>query len=171
MNPRAPYDARAVANLLLDLARIRDLQLTQVSILKLIYFAHGWYLATYREPLILQEFEAWKYGPVVKVVRDSFRAFESGPITEKAKKLDVYTSLKVEVPSILSTTDFNFIRSIFDFYSTYDAWKLSDLTHEPGSPWDQIWNSDQPVGRLALRIRNEDIQTYFDRLRAPFRLS
>lgn len=171
MSSHAPYDARAIANLLLDLAQVRNLPLTQVSILKLLYFAHGWYLATHCRPLILQEFEAWQYGPVVKVVRDAFKHYEAAPITEHATKLDILTCERTVVAPNLSADDAEFIRSIFDAYHVYDAWELSDMTHEPGSPWDRIWNSTTPIGRLALRIKNEDIQAHFDRLPRRFRLS
>jgi uncharacterized phage-associated protein len=171
MSSSSPYDARAVANLLLELAQVQRLPLTQVSILKLLYFAHGWYLAIHRRPLISQEFEAWKYGPVVKVVRDAFRNYEAAPIAERATKLDILTSARTVVAPDISSDDATFIRAIFDAYHLYDAWELSDMTHEPGSPWDQIWNSNGPIGRLALRIRNEDIQHYFDRLPRRFPIS
>jgi len=171
MSSSAPYDARAVANLLLELADEKNLRLTQVAIIKLLYFAHGWYLVVYRKPLILQEFEAWQHGPVVKVVRDAFKTYESAPITGRATKLDIYTNQRTVVDSNVSFDDGRFIRSIFDAYHVYDAWELSDMTHEPGSPWDRIWNSSAPIGRLALRIKNEDIQAHFDRLPGRFRLS
>lgn len=171
MSSRAPYDARAVANLLLDLARARSVPLTQISILKLLYFSHGWYLAAHRKPLISQEFEAWQHGPVVKVVRDAFKSYEAAPITGRATKLDIFTCERTEVVPNISPDDTIFIQSIFDAYRLYDAWQLSDMTHESGSPWDRIWNSKAPIGRLALRIRNEDIQAHFDRLPRRFLLS
>ena len=36
------YDARAVANFILDLAERDGRALTQVALLKILYFAHGW---------------------------------------------------------------------------------------------------------------------------------
>jgi uncharacterized phage-associated protein len=171
MSSSAPYDARAVANLLLEFADERSLGLTQVALLKLLYFAQGWYLAARRKPLILQEFEAWKHGPVVKVVRDAFKSYESAPITGRATRLDIYTNTHTVVEPNVSSSDAEFIRSIFNAYHVYDAWELSDMTHEPGSPWDQMWNSSAPIGRLALRIKNDDIQAHFDRLPGRFPLS
>jgi uncharacterized phage-associated protein len=171
MNPSAPYDARAIANFLLELGDERQLPLTQVTVLKLLYFSHGWYLAIKRVPLIVQEFEAWQYGPVVKVVRDAFKVFGSSPITARASKVDIRTNQSVTVTPNLAKDDARFVKSIFDAYHVYDAWALSDMTHEPGSPWDEIWNSSEPVGRLALRIKNEDIQSHFVRFPSRFRLS
>jgi uncharacterized phage-associated protein len=171
MNPSAPYDARAIANFLLELGDERQLPLTQVTLLKLLYFSHGWYLALRNVPLIVQEFEAWEHGPVVKVVRDAFKGFKKAPITDRAKKLDIKINQSRIIIPDLAGDDSRLIKLIFDAYHVYGAWELSDMTHEPGSPWDEIWNSPEPVGRLALRIKNEDIQAHFDRLPRRFRLS
>ena len=133
MSASAPYDARAVANLFLDLADARHLRLTQVSLLKLLYFAHGWYLASHSNPLIVQEFEALQYGPIVKVVWDEFKSFGAQPITSRASKLDIYSGRRTLVPPDLSPHDGRFVQSIFEAYHVYDAWQLSDMTHEPGS--------------------------------------
>ena len=166
-----PYDARAVANVMLDLAEQAGQRLTQVSLLKLVYFAHGWYLATYDRPLVAQDFEAWQYGPVVKVVRDEFKRFGKDPITARAMKLNIQTGARVPVDPDLNETDRSFVKSIFQAYQGYDAWQLSDMTHEAGSPWDRIWNASEPMGRLALRIRNDEIKTHFSGIRRRFLLS
>ena len=171
VSSHAPYDARAVANLLLDLADARNVRLTQVSLLKLLYFAHGWYLTQTETPPIAQEFEAWEHGPVLKVVRDEFKSFAKHPIKGRACKLDIYSGRKSKVEPDLSLEDANFVGSIFEAYHVYDAWQLSDMTHEANSPWDRVWNSSEPIGRLALRLRNEDIKAHFDGLSKRFRLS
>ena len=156
-----PYDARAIANLLLDLAAEINFPLTQMSILKLIYFAHGWYLARWNRPLIFQEFEAWQYGPVIKVVRDEFKRFGDGEITDRAQKLDLHLGKRSVVNTDLLEEDVKFVAAIFSAYHVYDAWQLSELTHERDSPWDRVWNASEPVGRMALRLRNEDIRNHF----------
>lgn len=166
-----PYDARAIANLLLDVAESRRLQLTQLSLLKLLYFAHGWHLARTGMPLVKQAFEAWEYGPVIKVIRDEFKSFGKNPITTRAYKFDPYKNQKTLVEPIILSSDEDFVREIFEAYHVYDAWRLSDMTHEKGSPWDLIWNASEPMGRFALRIRNEDIKQHFISLGNRFRLS
>lgn len=171
MTGHVSYDARAVANLLLDIADQRKVPLTQVSLLKLIYFSHGWFLAETGCPLVEQEFEAWEYGPVVKVVRDAFKSFGDAPISCRAMRLDIFTGTRSVVEPNLSEEDRKFILTVFDAYHIHDAWKLSNMTHEKGSPWDIIWNSTKPLGRLALRIRNGEIKQHFDGLPKRFRLS
>lgn len=164
MSSKLPYDSRAVANFLLDLASGRKLTITQLVLYKIIYFAHGWYLCSFGKPLVSQEFEAWQRGPVIKVLRDQFRKFGDQPITAKAEKLDIFTGEYSVVDAVLEAGDADFVTHIFESYFHYGAWKLSEMTHETGSPWDRLWNSPNPVGRLALRIKNEEIKAHFDGL-------
>lgn len=167
----APYDARAIANFLLDLAESRGVRLTQMALLKLIYFAHGWYLAIHNKPLSAHTFEAWQHGPVVKVVRDAFGKYRDRPITERACKLVLATGELQPIRGELSHQDEAFVASVFDEYRSFSAWQLSDITHEPESPWDRLWNSEQPVGRLALRIKDEEIRAHFRELPQRFQVS
>lgn len=157
----APYDARTVANLILDYADELDLLVSQMILLKLIYFSHGWYLAFFEKPLVWNPFEAWKAGPVVKVVRDCFKQFGSKPINSRASVFDFRLGKSIEPPGKISPSDARFIRRVVDEYRGYNAFELSDLTHEIGSPWDKIWNSNQPIGRFALRLSNEEICQHF----------
>ncbi len=149
----APYDARSVANLFLDLAEARNVSLTQMQLLKLVYFAGGWYLARRGVPLIRQDFQAWDYGPVVKVVRDSFKHYGKSPITGRAEKMDIFTGEFVQVDDIDCELDRNFIQAVFEKYHVYNGWELSDFTHEEGTPWDAIWNSDEPIRSLGSEDR------------------
>lgn len=55
---------------------------TQMKLQKMVYFAHGYHLAKYKEPLILEFFEAWKFGPVVQSLYSIYRSFGISYITE-----------------------------------------------------------------------------------------
>jgi len=144
---------------------------TQLVLYKVVYFAHGWYLCSYDKPLVSQEFEAWQRGPVIKVLRDQFRQFGDQPITSRAEKLNIFTGEYTLVAPELERDDAEFIANVFDSYFHYGAWKLSEMTHEKGSPWDRLWNSPKPVGRLALRIKNEEIKAHFDGLGSRINIS
>lgn len=166
--PGPPYDARAVANFLLDTADARGAKLTQMQLLKIIYFAHGWFLAGYGEPLVRQNFEAWGYGPVIKVVRDAFKRFGREPITSRAERFDIFTGEFTKVSPLLNQCHAAFVEQIFLAYHIHGGWELSEMTHERESPWDQIWNSKVPVGRLGLRISEDEIRQHFERLPQRF---
>jgi uncharacterized phage-associated protein len=158
----SPYDARVIANFLLDHAAQRGLSLTQLSLLKLIYFAHGWYLSRFGVPLVENQFEAWEKGPVVRVVRDAFKEFGDRPITKRAERTNIYTGEVDTVRPALSNEDADFVCSVFDRYHVYSAGQLSEMTHERGSPWDRLWNSEEVIVRVGLRIKNEEIKSHFD---------
>ncbi|MGT2500698.1 Panacea domain-containing protein [Bradyrhizobium guangxiense] len=157
----APYDAREIANYLLDYADAREVSLSQISLLKLIYFCHGWYLFYKQRPLVKNEFEAWENGPVVRVVRDAFKHHGKYRITSRAEKLDLFTGEIAEVVPYLSEHDKEFIENIFKAYQGFGPWDLRDLTHEAGSPWDKLWNSPSVRARFGMRIRNEEILEHF----------
>jgi uncharacterized phage-associated protein len=157
----AAYDARAVANFILDRADEESMPLTQLALLKIIYFAHGWSLAVKNRPLVSQPIEAWEHGPVIKVVRDAFKSFGKKPITGRAERLILATGEFQVVPPNIETDDADFIAAVYRTYRDFDGLELSDLTHVSNSPWDRVWNPQSASGALGLRIKNEAIKSYF----------
>jgi uncharacterized phage-associated protein len=59
------YDARAIANQFLELAKADAESLDPMKLLKPVYLAHGWNLPIKDEPLLRERIEAWPYGLVV----------------------------------------------------------------------------------------------------------
>ena len=171
MTDVAPYDARSVANLILDYADEIGEGLTQLQLYKILYFAHGWYLSCEKTPLISQSFQAWKFGPVVGVVREAFKAFGDQIISGRAKRLDIYSGNMVETDPVKKIDDVEFVKKIVDFYHTYNGWELSDMTHEKDSPWDRVWNSEKPIGNLGLVLEEGNIMSYFSNLPKRFTMN
>ncbi len=120
------YDAREIANWFVMRAARDGRRLTVMHLLKLIYIAHGWYLETRGRPLISNRIEAWKYGPVIPDVYNTFRGDDIevyAPAANFRSELDEDTS--------------GFLEEIYDIYGSMSAFRLSDLTHVPGGPWDR----------------------------------
>lgn len=157
------HDARQVANFLLDYADQRGVELTNMAVLKLIYFAHGWHLVSRGEPLVSNRIEAWEHGPVIRTVYDCFKAFGPGRITSRATAVDWETGEVTEMRGDFCTETAALLRSALDYYSSYAAFELSKLTHEPGGPWDRVWNAGDGKVRLNMEISNSDIHSYFVR--------
>ena len=158
-----PHDAREIANFFLDHADARGVSITNMSLLKLIYFAHGWHLARYGRPLVSNRFEAWPRGPVVRAVYECFQDAGDGPIRERATRFDPLTATRVPADYLLHAKEEDFLRQIFDAYGHLHAFRLSDLTHEPGSPWDQLWNDVGGATNPGMRITDESIRAHFMR--------
>ncbi len=75
------YPALDIANTLISLAIINRRSLTQISILKLLYFMNGYYLVNNRIPLIKERFEACGFGPVLRnLYEDNLSIHGANPI-------------------------------------------------------------------------------------------
>jgi uncharacterized phage-associated protein len=162
------YDARAVSNFFYHRARRAGLPLTVMTLLKVLYFAHGWHLAKFGTPLVAQPFEAWKHGPVNRVVYDQFKKFGKRPIDKEAVSLDPITASFIPTPYKFSTDVESLLEHIFDYYAKFHAFTLSELTHERGGPWDQIWTQAQFRAVPGMHIPNNLILDWFLRGRSDY---
>jgi uncharacterized phage-associated protein len=158
-----PDDARAVANLFLDMAAERGHRLTPMSLLKILYFAHAWHLAKYKAPLVGQPFEAWKHGPVNRVVYEQIKKFGSSEIEGKLTKLDPTNGTFVEAICALESDKITFLGNIYSYYSEFHPYTLSDITHEKGTPWDVVWNAAERGAVPGMLIPDELILSWFEK--------
>jgi uncharacterized phage-associated protein len=162
-----PYDSKAIANYFLDCAGRSGKKLDPMQVQKLVYFAHGWHLAACETPLIDEMVEAWRYGPVIPSLYHEFKRFGKNPITKKASHLRVIDEGRWEFvfiePSIgdehETATTRRFLDLIWNVYGKLSGIQLSNLTHQPGSPWHTTWQQAQ--GRKNVDIPDELIGTYF----------
>jgi uncharacterized phage-associated protein len=129
--------AVAVAQAFLDLAAAEGISLTNMHLQKLVYFAHGVYLAAFDgSPLIADEVKAWDFGPVIPPLYERLRAYGRGVVP---------TNLAPETRgSILpDRPEGQAILSTWYSYKRHSGWDLSVISHAPGSPWDVVWNQQQ----------------------------
>jgi uncharacterized phage-associated protein len=154
-------DAREVVNFFLDLAKARGLVLTQIPLQKILYFAHAWFLARRGQPLVDEEFEAWEYGPVVRSVHEQFKRFGDAPILKKATRLNFANGNYEEVAYRFDLETADALERIFDFYSRYEPFALVAMTHEPGGPWEKVYQSGAKSARVGMRIPNDLICEHF----------
>lgn len=134
----APYNALAVANYFLDLAKAKGLSMSPMKLQKLIYFAHGWYLALYKEDLIDEELQAWDYGPVVLSIYHEFKKFGLTGIDTlgtdfNLNNKEIYTP-RIPMDDKKTTA---LLDKVWDVYGKYTGIQLSNLTHEDDSAWSR----------------------------------
>jgi uncharacterized phage-associated protein len=93
------------------------------------------------KPLIKNEVEAWRYGPVVPALYREFKEFGSSNITRKAEGWD---------PKDLDENAKRVIGEVWKKYRAYSASQLSSLTHERGSAWEMTMKTSSPFGNLSI---------------------
>lgn len=155
------YDAREIANFLLDYADSRRRPVSNMALLKHIYFAHGWHLAQTGKPLIKNRIEAWQHGPVVRVVYDAFKRFKSNPITSRATIMDWTTGEELVAQADVELEVEDLLRDTFNSYSTFNAIQLSEITHDEGGPWHTTWHRTDGRVVLNMEISNDQIREHF----------
>lgn len=156
------YDVRSVANLVISTSQEGELPVTNLSLNKIIYFLHGWYLAKYGIPLTEAKIEAWQYGPVFREVYSQFKEFGQHPIERKATKIDPNTGKSIECVEKFPDDERKYLTKLAKKYLCMSAFSLVSLSHERGGPWDTVWNH-RGATHAGMRISDELISSYFDK--------
>jgi uncharacterized phage-associated protein len=142
---RAPFAATAVAAWFVEhVADDSEQDLTPLKLQKLVYLAHSLYMHRFRVPLIEDDVQAWKDGPVVKAVYGVYKSFQNAPIALVDRNL-VSRSWPAEAEQTFS--------DVWGSFGGYSALKLRSITHEAG-PWKQVWAPDS----RNLTIPNDAIR-------------
>lgn len=124
------YSGLAIADYFIKRALLAKEPITNMHVLKMIYFAQGFGFPELNRRIIYDDFYAWKFGPVEVHTYEAFRKY----------KWNVITSI-----SGLTTNELKSIekdKELCNFLNKFDKLRkvstniLVEKTHEPGSPWD-----------------------------------
>jgi len=98
--------------------------ISNLKLQKLVYYAQGFHLAIYNEPLFNEDIVAWEHGPVVPELYRVFKGHGSDviPVPE-----DVDFSM-------FSEEQIDLVKEISEVYGQFSAWKLRNMTHSE-TPW------------------------------------
>jgi uncharacterized phage-associated protein len=160
-----PYPAAAIANEFLRLARESNRALSPMKVQKLVYFAHGWYLAFTGKPLLNEPVEAWKFGPVIPSLYQTLKRYGSESVTTPLAEWE-WRGLNAQLKecSIDDGPDpaeneqaKRIVKRIWDVYGNFTAVQLSNLTHFEHGPWNQTPNKN----RQHTVIDQEKIRQFF----------
>ena len=137
--------------------------LTQMQIQKLVFIANGFSLALSDEPLVVDDFEAWDYGPVEPELRRHTVFYGGKPITRLLTPSDGDLSFFFRADDLaepyranLNNFERKIIENVYQRYGGLSAMQLSKLTHQPDTPWHRAYAE----GRNR-RIRREDIADHY----------
>ncbi len=130
--------------------------ITPMKMQKLLYFLQGWHLAITGEPVIEEKFSAWQYGPVEENLYHMLKKYRGMPITAYLTDED---SQQAFVVANTAEMFHKILDMVWRKYSIFSALQLSAMTHEQGTPWDNVYNhSTSPY------ISNDEIKDYFKKI-------
>ena len=152
------YPAATVANNFLERAARERRSLTAMQLLKLVYISHAFNLGYGYGPLINEPVEAWKYGPVVRSLYQQVRDYGGSSVTELLQTGPNIWDRDSQVDSRSESVLDNVWRS----YGHFDGYRLSDMTHMPGSPWWITWNDLGGRNQVSAVIDDNLIREFYE---------
>ena len=141
------YSGLAIADYFVKKCLEKEIPITNMGVLKMIYFAHGLAYPRLNRKLIKNPFYAWPWGPVEIKTYEKFKKYKDNPIKEESK------CCESELNDIQSDSDLvRFLNSLIPL-ARINPLKLSEMSHVKGGPWD--------VTDIYNEIDNNVIETYF----------
>ncbi len=150
------YSASLIAASFVQKAIDEGNPVTQMKLQKMVYFAHGYNLAKLDEPLIKENVQAWKFGPVIPVIYNDYKLYGNLPIINFDKSTSIYSWIDVS-NSNLGTDAKEAIDYTWRATAHLSAADLSSWTHKDGSPWQQVYSEQD----MSIIIDNDKIKDYF----------
>lgn len=131
------HDPRAIANRILDIRAKAGKPLTIMQLIKLAYIADGWSLALLGKPLANENPEAWRYGPVFRSIYNAFSGIGDRPVTGRA----TVRGTQIPIAEKFDVQEESILQMVVDAYGKLSAFTLSNLTHQPGTPWSKAYEN------------------------------
>ncbi|MCX8519521.1 MAG: DUF4065 domain-containing protein [Methylophilaceae bacterium] len=148
----------AVANAFITLAQEQQKTLTNMQVQKLVFLAQGYCLALFDKPIHYHNTHAWQFGPVIPRLYKALQQYGNGNVE---RQLDVK-----EEDDVISkdSREMKVVRAVFKAFGHYTAGQLSNLTHQPNTPWERTWKKE----RFSI-IDNELMASFYKDLIKKFK--
>ena len=148
----APKPAYRVADYLIY--NSSSVYLTPLHINKLVFFSHGWNLGILETPLINEDVEAWKYGPIIPSIYYAFKKY----VQKKVVPEEYFsTDQNKNIDDLFTTDNKKIMDAVINVYAKKSGAELIAITHEHGSPWQRHYIED----RRDIKIPTESIKDYY----------
>ncbi len=165
------HSAIAVANYFVVKGVKENRPVDAMKLQKLLYFAHGWHLALYGEPLLSERVEAWSYGPVVPTAYREFKHNGRSPIEFPAfewpggRREASGPLFSRRAAQVTNARAVGLLDKIWEVYGGYSGTQLADMTHAKDGPWYQVWAGEAQRGAVrGIDIGDDLIGDYFKRI-------
>ena len=142
------YPLIDVADEVLRLSKSEGRALTPMKLMKLTYISFGWFIANYNRRLFPERIEAWRYGPVMPHLYHTTK--------EWGRNVIPFDKIDAEQKSIDGDGS-KFLELVLNAYGHLSGIQLSQLTHQEGSPWHQVYRPDE----FGIEIPERIIYEYY----------
>lgn len=164
-NLQRPYRVMDVANYIVDRFSNENHPITNLLLLKMLYYLQAYFLVNDNESLFTEEIQKWGYGPVEPIVYSYFKENGASPITHSVQYV-VNNGEALELVNPrgrnLQENDRaridNIVDRIYDRYHT-DPFRLVEVTHS-----EPMWQEDErriENGVHNIKYNNQEIINYF----------
>ncbi len=138
-----------VANFFINEFKDTEDPMTKTRIQKFMYYAQAQCMVRLGYPLFDEDFEAWKFGPVIPEVSTIFMSKADGdPITETIGKFDIH---------VFKPSELEILMDVSAYCGRFSTSALSNNTHVTNGPWDQV---HKEKGRPQI-IKKDSIKDYY----------
>lgn len=107
--------------------------LSNLELQKTLYFVELDYQRKYKESLISDDFEAWKYGPVSREVYNEYRNYGASSIDKPEQ----------EIVLNLDEDKISLIKNTIEACNKQSYWNLVDKSHRDGGAWKKVYVEDE----------------------------
>lgn len=130
--------------------RISDWKITHLSVQKILYLCHMFYMGKYDgSPLVEEDFEAWAYGPILPSLYEDLKIFGGSPITSFYKVDETNDDKKLAV-----------LEKVVEALKKKTAGQLVGLTQSKEGAWAKYYRPE-----FHRKIPNGAILKEYDRFK------
>jgi uncharacterized phage-associated protein len=152
-----PYRPLALANYLIRWHGYED-GIDHMKLQKLVYLAHGWWLAYHDDLVVTERPQVWRYGPVFPSMYRALSGSGERPIRFPQRETPFGSPPDID-------DDDHDVTGLMDWvwsrYGGYTAIRLSDMTHQPGTPWRVMAERHRFQAPPNLEIPDDITKQYF----------
>jgi uncharacterized phage-associated protein len=143
----AKVTAMDVAKYVISRCQNDNHPITNLQLQKMLYYIQYYFLINFGKPLFDDDFQAWKFGPVIYDVYKEYKIYGALPLEVdndyKDYKIEIYNKEKELLEYV--------IKNVGAMY----PWRLVEQTHAKGKAWDKIFMDGEGSGNI---IHKEDIK-------------
>jgi uncharacterized phage-associated protein len=160
MTTEPQYRPLEVANTLIGMCQPAGIE--HMKLQKLLFYTYGWWLAFRDKPFMSEKPEVWRYGPVFSSVYWTFNHYGSRPI-DATESDNPFSKNSPSIPTS-DVDSMSFLDWIRKRYGGFSSLQLSDMTHQPGTPWQIVAAKHGYSVPKHLEIDDEITRSYFTTL-------